>query len=133
MATQTKHAENIVAATAVARVLSGEFNGHGAKTLEYAGPEQHVRVRTEIGTDATEREILSRAGIKNAKALKAIATGEADRSEMRPMRDLARKMVNAEGNPDSWARGRYLAAILYAWIAEIRRDARNAKKAAATA
>lgn len=143
-------------AVAAARKLSGHKTDSkgvalGDKTVEYAGPVQHEKVRAIVTAmlkkdkkPVTAETVLGATGIKSAAKLKSIAVFEADKSEMAPLSEnLGKYMKNpgkdqkaseikdwqtATGNADGWAVGRYLAAILYVWVEELRKEAAAAKR-----
>jgi hypothetical protein len=107
------------------RVLSGQKIGPdgnrlGDKTLSYPGPRQHLRIRDEVTRElgtVTPAAIVKAAGV-NYRALKGIATWTASREAMKPFRPMSRRFAD-----DSWATGRYCAAVLVAWIDQLRADA----------
>jgi hypothetical protein len=76
------------------------------------GPKQHVAVRALLPDNATARQILSTVGIKTEKTLREIANGKADREAMKPVQDFGKRV------DDPWAKGRWLAAIVIAAVAQ---------------
>lgn len=151
----TKYPAWMPSAVARSRHLSGMKPGQpGDETLAYPGPKQHLAVRRVVtealakGTvlkdgalvvpdnaeprEVTPENIVSLTGVKSVPALTKIATWEADRSALVPMRALSNVCGAASGvngKTDGWAIGRYLAAALVAWVDEIRSEAKAAKDA----
>lgn len=124
-------------AVAVAREISGhnplivERRADNPKAhVPGASAESHRNVRrivTErINGEVTAKAIVAQAGCKTYKELYAIATFQPD-TKTDTLRALSALMFNGKGKPDQWARGRYLAAILCAWIKEVRAEARASK------
>jgi hypothetical protein len=139
----TRYEEWVPEAVERGRKLSGQkpkadgSGPEGDETLAYAGPIQHIKIRTVIGKklgakvspggtvtggDVTPEAILKLAGGsgENAKPmsfkeLKDIATFKADKGAMRPLRELGQ-----EFGSDGWAKGRYLAAALVVWIEDLK-------------
>ena len=128
----SKYPPEIVAAVAKARHLSGHKKGAdgkplGDKTVAYAGPKEHVMVRTRVtelltkdSKEVTAANVLALTGIKSQKLLREIATFEADKTAMAPMRKLS-----AEFRGDNWAMGRYLAAIVCAFIDDLKSNGKT--------
>lgn len=135
----------------VGKKPDGKGGTLGDKTVEYAGPIQHVKVRNvgelllkEQKKPVTAENILALTGLKSAAKLKALAEFEADKSELAPLAENFGKLMKnpgkgqkadqikdwrtATGNSDGWATGRYLAAIFYVWIDEKRKEAAAAKR-----
>jgi hypothetical protein len=126
----SKYPPEIVAAVAAGRALSGmKSDGKGGSvgpmTVSYSGPAQHVRVRARVTElldgNPTAESILRLAGMKSLAELKRIASWEADKSALAPLRPLSKEFAD-----DGWASGRYLASILVAWCDQIRAEAKSA-------
>jgi hypothetical protein len=102
------------------------------KHVPGASGGQHVRVREFITTtlaeekkDVTPQNILRLTGYPSYQALEDVAAWKGTRQDLEPLQSLGE---NFRG--DSWAQGRYLAAIVVAFIRRVRMDADAAKAAA---
>lgn len=87
-----------------------------------ASKGQHIKVRARVAEmlekpehEVTVEEIVKISGLGSQKKLLEVATWATDTDEMTPLRKLSQ-----EFRGDSWAMGRYLAAILGAWIWQIK-------------
>lgn len=131
-----KHTAEIHSATASGRKLSGILDGKGDKTPAYAGPSQHLKVRNVLDEviegPVTAKAILDYLDCSSAM-LKRLAIGEAPRKDLKVLRSLGKLTKNESGKADTWATGRYLAAIVYVYVLELRRNARSSNKGEAVA
>jgi hypothetical protein len=89
-------------------------------------PVTHEKVRAILtaalkkdGKSVTSASVLALSGVKSQKLLREIASWQAPRSELKPLREVA-TTVNAP-KALSWAHGRYLAAILAVWIDDLKK------------
>ena len=111
----------LVAAVASAREMSGQKPGSGGRrTVAYAGPSQHTKIRSRVTEmldgNVSPEGILKLSGLRSHRVMRELAEWKADRSEMTPLRPLS-----SEFQGDGWSQGRYLCAVLCAWVDELRR------------
>jgi hypothetical protein len=92
-----------------------------------AGPVQHLKVRHIVEEDlkkenkaVTAENVLEIAGGVSLAQLKKIATFQSDKASLKPLRALG-----ARFDKDGWAKGRYLASILYVWVEDLRKSERG--------
>ena len=129
-----KYSPQIVARTAEGRKLSAQMHGieDPKACMSYAGPGQHMRVesavRDLIDGEVTAKSVLEVVGLSGPK-LKTLATTHDNKGDLKALRPLGRSILTATGEVDTWATGRYLAAILSVWVLDLRREERAAKKA----
>lgn len=95
-----------------------------------ASAGQHITVRTKItelvgGPDKlTPAAVLKLTGYASYKALEDAAKWEGTKQDLEPLHNLAENF-----RPDSWAMGRYLAAIVTVFIWDLKEAAKVAKAA----
>ncbi len=110
-----KYPEDVREAVKIVHKLKGTSNGS-------PGPKQHVHVRNVVAKslgaegpdEIVKAAVVEASGAKSVAALKRLATGEADRSELKVLHPLAAKMGD-----DAFCKGRNLAAILTAWTEQL--------------
>jgi hypothetical protein len=122
------HPEWVGSATTRAKALSAQKPGLGADDhVPAAGPVQHLKVRHIVEEDlkkenkaVTAENVLEIAGGVSLAQLKKIATFQSDKASLKPLRALG-----ARFDKDGWAKGRYLASILYVWVEDLRKSERG--------
>jgi hypothetical protein len=127
-----KFTQDIVSATASARKLSGVLDGTGDLTKSYAGPGQHVLVRSVIAEmvdgDVTAKSVLALVAPLSTPRLKALATDKSVKCSgpaVKGLRAISAKCLTSKGKVDAWASGRFLAAIVHTYVLELRRNERK--------
>ena len=132
--TSTRYPEWVAPAVQSARKLSGQKPGtpNPELTNAYAGPAQHIKIREfvtkrlgEEEMDVTSENVLALSGVPSMKALREIATFRSDRASLKPLQPLGTNFVNDDKRPDGWARGRFLAAVLFVWIEELKKNEKS--------